>query len=716
MEPLFERMKTEILAVVGEDATIEFPEGYILANNFEIERARSNYNRLLNDDIDIILAFGVVNNQVVGGQEAHKKPTILFGAINQDFFGFDLTNATSGIENFTYLIESESYTEDLKKFKELTGFKHIGIAFDAPLLKVVPIRETLDTELAKMQADYELIPFDSPDDILSNLEGIDAIYMAGGFFLTEAEDKQLAQAFIDAKLPSFTVNGPMAVRNGMMATYRADDDMDQFFRRMALSIEAYINGTSLADLPVLIEYTPRLTLNYNTAEAVGVPIKYSLIGETDFVGEFKNVLSKKEYNLLTVIDDALKNNLSLQSTQKDVELGQQDVKSAKSGYLPSVTASGTGSYVDPSLAEISNGQNPEFSTSGNITLNQVLFSESANANISIQKSLQKAQQENFNAAELDLILNASTAYFNTLVLKAGSQIQLRNLDLTKRNLQIAEQNFKAGQAGKSDVLRFRSEMAQNTQSMVEAVNQLEQGFVLLNQVLNNPPGMEIDVEDVALREGIFERYNYDEIFSLLDDPSLREPFIDFLIKEANKNAPELRSLEHNIEATERNIRLNGRGRFLPTVALQGQYNTTFNRTGAGSVPPQGFFLVDNYYTAGVSLSIPIVNQNLSNINRQTAMIQKEQLELNVENTELAIATNIRGAVLNVVNQISNILLSQISEETAKESLDLTQTAYSNGAVNIVQLLDAQNNYLNAQLARANATYNYLINALQLERY
>ena len=75
----------------------------------------------------------------------------------------------------------------------------------------------------------------------------------------------------------------------------------------------------------------------------------------------------------------------------------------------------------------------------------------------------------------------------------------------------------------------------------------------------------------------------------------------------------------------------------------------------------------------------------------------------------------RSDVLNLVNQISNIELSKISESTAKEALELTQTAYSSGAVNIIQLIDAQNNYLNAQLARNGAVYNFLNIALQLER-
>ncbi len=714
--PLLEKLTSEIEAVVGQDADLRFPSEYILANNYNLEVAREQYQTLINNDTDIILAFGVVNNEVITKLSEHQKPTILFGAVNRDVTGIDITKTNSGIENFTYLVESESFEEDLKTFQELSSFKNIGIAVDAPFLDILPLEEVFNKEVPPLGADYKMIPFRSVDDILNNLDEIDAIYMAGGFFLDEAENTQLAKAFIERKLPSFTVNGVDDVRVGLMATNQSSDNLDQFFRRIALNIEAYINGTPLEDLPIYIDYTPRLTVNYNTMESIGVPIKYSLINDTDFVGEFINVLSEKRYTLLTTIDDALNNNLNLQSSQKDVELSNQDVKSAVSNYIPSVTASGTGTYIDPDLAEVSNGQNPEFSTTGNITLQQTIFSEAANANISIQKSLLKAQEANFNATELDLIFDAANVYFNALILKANLQIQSRNLDLTKRNLEIATQNFEAGQAGKSDVLRFRSQMAQNTQSMVEAVNQLEQGFISFNQVLNNPTGMEIDVEDVDMDDEIFSEYNYDQLVSLLDDSTLRDPFIEFLIEEAYKNAPELRVLDYNLEATDRNVKLNSYGRLLPTLALQGQYNRTFSRSGVGSVAPVGFPQVDSNYNLGLSLSIPIINQNLTNINRQTAIIQKEQLEINKENTTLAISANVRNGVLGLVNQLSNISLSQVSEEAAKEALDLTQTSYSSGAVNIVQLLDAQTNYLNAQLARTNAVYNFLLNALQLERF
>jgi len=474
-----------------------------------------------------------------------------------------------------------------------------------------------------------------------------------------------------------------------------------------------INGVNPSELPIYIAYNDRLTVNYNTAELVGVPIKYSLITTIDFVGEFNNVLSQRKYTLLDVMKQTVEDNLSLQSERQNVALSQQDVKTAKSSYYPNVSATASGVYTDRKLAEISNGLFPEHETSGNISLNQTLFSEEANANITIQEQLEKAQQETYNTVELDAILNSSIAYFNTLILKTNVQVQAKNLNVTKKNLEIARQNYEAGQSGKTDVLRFRSEQAQNTQALVEAVNQLEQAFHALNQILNNEIDYEIDVEDAELERDIFKGYSYKRLGRLIDDPTIRKPLIEFLIEEAKNNAPEIKYLDYNLKAAERSLKLNSSGRFVPTLGLQGQYNRQFNQWGAGSIPEP---ILDDNYSIGLNLSIPIFQQNQQNINKQTAAIQQDQLNINRENTLLSIELNVNDAVLGMMNQIANIELSKVSEETARESLELTLDAYTNGAVTITQLLDAQRNYLQAQLSKANATYNYLLSSMQLERY
>jgi outer membrane protein len=712
---ILNELEDEITAVVGEDALVKFPETSRLVNYFDSNIALNHYDKLANDPaVDIIIAFGIVNNKVITKITNYVKPTILFGALSKELIDKEVFSLKK--KNLTPIWSSLSYTNDIKLLKKLSNPSKIGVIIEKTFTDNLPILNVFKVIESELNVDIKLIAFNDVLDITSNLEGIDAVYFAGGFYLNDTEIKKLANLFIEKKLPSFTANPIKDVTHGILATNHTQSDLNQFFRKIALTVESIISGENSTIIDTDFESNQNLTVNYNTAEKIGLPLKYSLIASTSFVGDPKEIVSDKTYSLVDVMQEVIAENLQLQVIQKDINLGRKEVALAKSDYLPSLKVSASGAYIDSKLAEVSNGQNPEVSTEANLLLQQTILSEPANANISIQKSLLQAQQEDYNSESLNTVFKAATAYFTALILKANVSIQNQNLELTKYNLKIATENYEAGQSGKSDVLRFKSQMAQNTQEMIEAVNQLEQAFFTLNQLLNNPINTKIDVEEAELKKGVFSNYNYEQLGQFLDDPSLRFPFVQFLVQEGMANAPELKALNFNIEATERSEQLFGVGRFIPTVALQGQYNYELSRSGVGSSFPVGFSnLPDKFYTVGLNVSLPLFNQNKQNINKQIAAIQKSQLEVSKEAVNLNIEKNINDAVLELINQISNIQLSKVFEETAQEALDLTQTSYENGAVNIVQLLDAQNNYLQAQLASANANYNYLQGAMQLER-
>ena len=711
--PLLEKLKNEVKAVVGQNATVVFKE--VLDNDFTIEKAKANYQQLLNSDSDIILAFGVINNLIIDKEEQYPKPVILFGSANSDFYEFPENQKTSGINNITYLIAPFSYTADLDTFKTLYNYKKVGIIIDDFVPGVLPVKALFDGYFAKSRSTYKLIALPKEGKVTDDLNDIDAVYLAGGFYLSDQNFEELINDINSKKLPSFSAFSREDVERGILAANQPSTNIDQFFRRIALNVEAIINGTNPSELPMYLDYKKELSINSGTARQIGFPLRYSMLANADFVGD-TNVLVGTSYSILDIMNGVVEKNLSLNAERKNIDLSSQDVKTAKSNYLPNVTASANGAYLDPDTAEVSNGANPEFSTSGSITLEQVIYSESAGANITINENLQKAQQETYNAAELDALLDATTAYFNALILKTNVEIQNQNLQVTKKNLDLADQNFAAGQSGKSDVLRFRSQLAQNTQSLINAENQKRQALNTINQLMNNPITTEIDIEDAKISEGVFENYQYQDFLEILDDPKLRPALIEFLVEEAKKNAPELKNIGFNLEATQRNYRLNDLGRFVPTVALQGQYNLTFSRSGEGSTVPVGFpDIPDGSYNVGVNLSLPIFQQNQRNINKQTAKIQEDQLSVQKENIELNIERNVNDILLDMINQIANIEISKISEEAARESLDLTQNAYAQGAVPLIQLIDAQTNYLQSQLARATANYDYLLTSMQLER-
>ncbi|QCX00607.1 hypothetical protein FGM00_11020 [Aggregatimonas sangjinii] len=712
--PLLEKLQNEITAVVGQDANVIFKDP--IENDFDLDTAKANYLTLEASEVDIILAFGVINNIALYQQNTYAKPVVVFGSVNSDFIKLPADQKTSGIDNIAYIIAPLSYSKDLDAFNTIYEYEKVGILVDEYLPDALPIKELFDTYFADKESTYELLTLPENGDVSSLLGDVDAVYLAGGFALSDTAFKNLVSIINEKQLPSFSANRKQDVEKGILATNQPETNIDRFFRRIALDVESIVNGTNPSELPMLLEYKNRLSLNFNTAKEIQFPLKYSMLGTVDIVGGANNFVSDNAYSLLDIMNGVIGRNLSLEAERMNIDLSSQDVKTAKSNFLPDVSASATGVYLDPRVAEISGGTNPEFSTSGTVGLNQLIYSEGAAAGINIQENLQKAQQETYNAAELDAVLNGSVAYFNALILKTNAQIQAQNLEVTKKNLEISQQNFEAGAAGKSDVLRFRSQLAQNMQTLIEAGNQLNQAYFTVNQLMNNPIDTEIDVEDAVISEGLFSNYKYQDFYDILDDPKLRPNLVDFLIEEAKNNAPELKNIGYNLAATQRSYRLNSAGRFVPTVALQGQYNLALSQSGVGSTPTAGIPVApDGVYNFGLNLSLPIFNQNLRNINKQTAKIQEDQLNTQKSNIDLNIETNINALVLDLTNEIANIQISKIAEEAAKESLDLTQNAYSQGAVPLIQLIDAQTNYLQSQIASANANYNYLLASMQLER-
>lgn len=712
---LLKELQTQITNIVGEDAQIAFSKKRVLSNGYNLSKAKQQYHQLLQDDTDIIIAFGIVNNELISKLKAHPKPTILFGRANEALSGLDFNRKTSGVKNFTYLVEAESYTHDLEKLKELTDFKHVGILVDQSTAKFLDFDAIFSNILKDMNASYKLVPISDLDAMKPQLTDVDAVYLAGGFFLPKQEKKAMADYFIAQKLPSFSLNGINEVQNGIMASNNYGGNIDQFFRRIALTVDRYIAGEPMAQLPVFIDFTKQLTINFNTADAIGVPIKYSLVSDTDFVGKMVSMAAERRYGLKEVITEAINHNRGLAASRLNIALQEQGVKSAKSEFLPDLSAGVGVTHIDADTASISNGLNPEFATAGTVQLSQLIYSEDVNANIDVQKSLKQAEKENYQTDELDIIFNTANRYFTTLILKSNLQIQLRNLALTKENLKLAKQSYEIGEANRTDMLRFTSQKAQNTQALVEASNALEQSFISLNQLLNNPVDYKIDIEDISLEDKTFQYLNYDLLTEILDNPKLTEPFVDYLASKAKENSPELKSLTFNIDATERQIRRNASRRYLPTVSLQAQYNRTLNRYGVGKDAPIGVPQFDDNHNVMLNLSVPLFNKNQFDINKQQATLQKQQLEATQENTALSVDANVHSGVLSLTNQISNLELSKVSEQSARDSLELTQLSYKSGAVNIVQLIDAQNNFLEAQLARNNAVYNFLIESLRLQR-
>ncbi|CAL2084147.1 Outer membrane channel protein TolC family [Tenacibaculum dicentrarchi] len=710
----FNALKKKIKAVLGSDFEITFKTP--LVNDFNLEKARLHYQNLSKNSTQLIIATGTTNTIFFHEEKNIKIPTIILGGVNKDLINIPTTQTTSKKNNVNFIVLPNSYSGDLNDFSSIYNFKKIGIIISDNKIKNLPIKKTLDSYFKDKTASYKLIPLVDNKIDISKLNDIDAIYFNDGYTFSDQETTQIAKEINIKKLPSFSSNGIKDVKLGILASNKPTNVFNQLFTKTALHTEAILNGTNPSQLPIFVDYNNQLTINYTTAKKINLQLRYSILGRANLIGSFIEKPSKNAYSLKKLMNKVIQNNLELQAEHKKIALTEQDIKTSKSNYLPDLTANVQGIYIDPKIAQYATGQNPEIEAKADVTLKQLLYAPDASTGIKINKKLNKAQKENYNAEEMDALLNIASAYFNALILKTNTNIQNKNLQLTKQNLEIAKQNFEIGTSGKADVLRFKSQLAQNTQNVIDASNQLKQMYLTINQLLNTTISDDIELTDADISKGIFKDYNYESLKNMMDSPELLPKLVDFFVKTAYKNAPELKSLLLNREAIDLNYKLNKNGRYLPTIALQGQYNVGLIKNGKGSKIPLGYpNLPNNTYNVALNVSIPIFGKNSRNIQQQTAFIQREQIDIQKLSLKQNLTRKVQEISLDLMGSIANIETSKISEKTAKESLDLTQNAYQNGSITIIQLIDSQNNYLQSKLGSATAKYQFLLTSIQLER-
>ena len=81
---------------------------------------------------------------------------------------------------------------------------------------------------------------------------------------------------------------------------------------------------------------------------------------------------------------------------------------------------------------------------GAINLQQPIYSDPIAAGYTIQKELQFAREASLDATRLDVVQQATSAYYTVLNTQSQLDLQESNLAITRRNLQLARDRVSLG--------------------------------------------------------------------------------------------------------------------------------------------------------------------------------------------------------------------------------------------------------------------------------
>ena len=597
---LFEQ---EILELTRGEFDVRFPADEHIQADWTVSSVKAAIDQLLADrQVDMMLALGVMASHEACRRRDLPKPVIAPIVLDAELQGLPLEGGGSGVKNLNYATFPDRIARDIEAFLEIVPFTKLAILVNQRYHEAIPeLADRTRGILQEVGLDPQIVPVDkSADEALGNLPSdTEAVYVSPLIHLPPGDFDRLVEALIQRKIPTFSLMGRMEVERGILAGLKPNI-FPKLARRVALNVQRILLGDEAGSLPVAFAVGEQLTINMATARAIGVSPSWGVLTEAELIHQAREDITRR-LNVYTAVQEAIAANVELAAKDRFVAADAQNIKEARANLLPQLSLSGLGMLIDEDRAEGGMGQ-PERTASGSITATQVLYSEAAWANVSIQKKLHTAGQEERQQLRLDIMQAAATAYLNVLRAKTSERIQKENLKRTRSNLELARVREVVGSAGPAEVYRWESQIASNRKTVIEANAQRNLTEMELNRLLHRPleePFLteepDLDTPTLMSTEGVYFKY--------LGDKRTFRIFRAFLVQEGLNASPELAQLDAAIAVQERALRSANRGLFLPTLAVQGKLSHTFSREGAGSEPLPG--IDDTDWSVGLSASFPL---------------------------------------------------------------------------------------------------------------
>ena len=716
----------EIAAFFGTERTIDFSPRATLQADWTAAGTGTAIDRLLGDPaVDIVLALGPIGSNELAHRKTLSKPAIAAIIVDPGLQDLPLQASTSGVRNLSYVNVAYSAARTLTLFHDIVPFRQLAVLIHPGLLAALPAARQRAADIGKtLGASIVFVPVTaSAAEALQALPpGTDAVYLTPLEQLSTAGLDSVISGCTVRRLPTFSYTGRSEVERGVLAAYAPKDDFARRARRVAGNIQRILNGESAGTLPVDLASISFLTLNMATARAIGFSPGWSTLTEAELVNAAPPAAGPT-WTLAAAAREAVRVNLDLQAAQRVAASGVVSVHKARSALLPQVQATATGTTIRDTIAQSSLGQQAERTLEGGLSFSQTLIDDQTWASYSIAGHQQDGREADRRRTELDVVLQATTAFLNVLRAKAIARVERENLRVTRSNLEVAQLRERTGAASLADVYRWESELATSRKQVNSSDAQVQVAGLQLNQVLNRPLEEPFQAEDIGVGDSTLLT-GEPRLFDYFGNPETFSAFRDFMVSEGRAVSPELRSLDAAIAAQRRVGTAAGRAFWLPTLTLQGGLSDIGARGGAGSTPftlptPSGTLAIplppDLSWKVSLKASLPLFTGFARGAARAQANIDLDRLTLQRQSVDRSVSEQIRAALHLGGASWANIQQARAAADAARKNLDLVTDAYSRGALSIINLLDAQQAALTSDEAAANAVYDFLIDLMKVER-
>ncbi|MEA1927818.1 MAG: ABC transporter substrate binding protein [Candidatus Auribacterota bacterium] len=724
-EEMWGQFKIEMEAFAGDEFRFVYPSNYQIIGNWNPETIRSNCREVLDaPEIDVVVGEGLITASFFAAQTDLPKPVLLFGDADLELAGLETEEGHSRVKNLTFQVDRGKILKDVKRMKELSRSREVIILIDPEVVKSIPGVEDMGRAIAAaagLSISYAYYG-STVDETMAGLpDDTGFIYITPSLlFNTRKEIRSLLEEINRKKIHTFAMEGRPIVELGALAGLYSGS-IEKIARNNALKLYEILKGKAPEKQNVNFRDKEQFTINMDTARKVDYYPTYDLLLEAELINE-----EREEGPLITLreaVRIALKNNLSYQMARRTREEEEHSYRQTLGNLLPQMEATADYQRIDSDRAKSSLGMLPRWQTQGGLTLDQLIFDYPVWKSVSLARMSVELAEHDQEIVGLDTAQNAIKAYFNVLQARELLHIGKENLDSTRNHLNIARVRRQEEVGSREDVLRLESEYKSALTAIIEASFKLKNASLQFNEILNRPQEATFRLEQIGPEEETsVSVFSSPRIDSLLTNQKEAELLRNFLVEAGDLYSPEIKLARLNVRIAEEDLSRARAEIWSPTIGARAEYNRVLGEevwnpdpAGDGAWGGSGAYPDDDEWTLAGYVSIPIWQggRNWAGAGKKKVTLRKARQALDLQKQGTALA--IRSAFFDLAAASTRYELEQDREQLARESQELVEDKYRQGALPLINLLDAQSQYVNSRAETVTAFYTSILDLVEVER-
>lgn len=413
----------------------------------------------------------------------------------------------------------------------------------------------------------------------------------------------------------------------------------------------------------------------------------------------QNTASLQNATLQQLVEYALENKPEIKQALIDEEIGERDIKSALSGWLPQITANADLNHnIKQQVSPLTIGDETSYISLGSrnssgITLqaDQQLLNAGLIQASKSAKYYREQYDLNTENQSISTIVEVSKAYYDILTSQEQLEIISENINRLEKQFQDAKAQYEVGLVDKTDFQRAQISLSNSKADLKRTTELLKYKYAYLKALIGYQAERDISLSfnGQEMEQGV-----------LLDTTDMLN----------YQNRVEYRQLQTQRQLQQINTNYN-KLQFLPNLSGFINYSWAYNNDNFGDLYNRSF----PGSIVGLRLSIPIFSGTKRIQEIKKSQLLEERIDLDLINAKNQISSQYELAMASYKANLNDWKTAKQNVEISEEVYNTIKLQYDEGIKAYLDLMTSETDLRTAQLNYLNTLYSLLSAKLDVKQ-